>query len=70
MHPKDAEQELILRGLATVETATCPSQRLALLEAASRLLVDEALAHRCSVTAAVIREAESAQLRLFQSLRN
>lgn len=70
MNPQEAEQHLILRGLATVETIPSLSDRIDLLAAASRLLTDEALAHRCSVTAACLREAEGAQLRLFKSLRN
>jgi hypothetical protein len=70
MHDHEAEQQLIIRGLSTVETILCLNERIALLDAAARLLADKDLSQRCSVTAACLREAEGAQLRLFKSLRN
>ena len=70
MTSTEAEQKLIMLGVASLENTTSATERVAMLEAAARLLSDESLAERCSVTAAVIREAENAQLRLFKSLRN
>lgn len=62
-------QELILKGLIAVETEPSSEERARFLTAAADMLHDPSLAERCRVTARCLREAEGAQLRLFNSIR-
>jgi len=64
-----AQQQLILRGLVSIESISDPAKRAELLEAAAYLITDEELSNRCRATAACLREAEAAQGRLFNSIR-
>ena len=63
------QQELILKGLMAVESLPSSEERANFLEAAACLITNQQLAERCNVTARCLREAEMAQLRLFNSLR-
>ncbi len=72
MDTKTAQEKLIRFGVASIEsTQTSPAERIALLEAAADLLPEASdLSHQCSVTAACIKQAEEAQLSLFNAARS
>ena len=72
MDPIAAQEQLIRLGVASIEhTQTSPADRAAMLEAAARLLPESSdFSTKCSVTAACIKQAEEAQLTLFQSARS
>ncbi len=65
----DYQQELIRKGLIAVEELTSSSERANFLSAASDMLADPQLAERCRATASCLREADNAQMRLFDSIR-
>ena len=64
------QQEIIRRGISTIKNVPDPLERAELLQAAAELLaeVNEDLAIKCRATATCLREAESCQLHLFNSL--
>lgn len=65
----DLQQEIVRRGITTLEAVPDTHERASLLEAAADLLTDEELSIRCRATASCLREAEAAQLSLFNSFR-
>lgn len=69
MNPDPRFQELIRRGVASLGDVPNAADRAALLVTAAEQLADEDLAMSCRATASCLREAEAAQLRLFQSIR-
>jgi hypothetical protein len=65
---RQSAQQLALAALSAVDHLPNPD-RIRIYEAAARVVADPALAQRCRIAAAYIRNSEECQLKLQEILR-